>query len=216
MAEQSFKERVAQTAITQAKVYNEVFVQYEYLICSSAFSKCKFYILSARPDNYRHLIGVNTDMSAGDFYEKCLSGELKPDDFNFIKRGQTEKEVKGAVRDKLHALPAFLSMLDKPLMAQESFVQNRVHCSFATTEHTATVGFIAAGKSRPMTLLRGDKLDPKQSYPVDMVLRRSVGARYFDSMICGNPQMIEKYYDAIEGILAPELHPEHLEEPVLV
>lgn len=73
MAMQSFKERVTQVAIAQAKIYEQVFLKYEYLLCSEAFSNKPYYIISAHADNYRHLIGVNTVFSADDFFQKCLS-----------------------------------------------------------------------------------------------------------------------------------------------
>lgn len=207
MAAQSFKERVTQVAIAQAKIYEQVFLKYEYLLCSEAFSDKPYYIISAHADNYRHLVGVNTTFSADDFFQKCLSGTLTENDFDFHKRGQTEKEVKGAVRDKIIALPEFLSMMGKPLLAEESFVKNRVHCSFATTDRSATVGFIAADKSKPMTLLRGDRLDSTKSAAVDLVLRRPYGTQYFTEIIFGNETMIEKYVDTIKPLLNRDLIP---------
>lgn len=48
MAEQiSFKERVRQTVIQCASDYKSYFVDYEYLICSDAFTLKKYYILRA-------------------------------------------------------------------------------------------------------------------------------------------------------------------------
>lgn len=210
MAAQSFKERVTQVAIAQAKVYEQVFLKYEYLLCSEAFSDKPYYIISAHADNYRHLVGVNTAFSADDFFQKCLSGTLTENDFDFCKRGQSEKEVKGAVRDKIIALPEFLSMMGEPLLAEESFVKNRVHCSFATSDRSATVGFIAADKSKPMTLLRGDRLDSTKSAAVDLVLRRPYGTQYFTEIIFGNEAMLEKYVDAIKPLLNRDLLPSEI------
>ena len=92
MESSSFKERVAQVAIEEAARYKAVFVDYEYLICSDAFKKQDYYIISAKPDNYRHLIGVNTAISASAFFEKCISGDLSEADFDFSKAGRSEKE----------------------------------------------------------------------------------------------------------------------------
>ena len=215
MGRQSFKERVAQVAIAQAKVYEQVFLKYEYLICSEAFSENPYYIISAHADNFRHLVGVNTSFSAEDFFNKCLDGSLKAGDFAFVKRGQTEREVKGAVRDKIIALPEFLSMIGKPLIAQESFAKNRVHCSFATTDRSATIGFIAEDKSKPMTLLRGDRLDATKSAEVDLILRRPYGSEEFNEIVFGNEDMIKKYIDAIKPMLAEGLIPEESLQPVI-
>lgn len=207
MAAQSFKERVTQVAIAQAKVYEQVFLKYEYLLCSQAFTDRSYYIISAHADNYRHLVGVNTTISAGDFFEKCLNGTLTENDFDFHKRGQSEKDAKGAVRDKIIALPEFLSMMGKPLLAEESFVKNRMHCSFATTDRRATIGFIAADKSKPMTLLRGDRLDSSKSAAVDLVLRRPYGSQLFDEVIYGDETMIAKYQSDIESLITEDLLP---------
>lgn len=216
MAAQSFKERVTQVAIAQAKIYEQVFLKYEYLLCSEAFSDKPYYIISAHADNFRHLVGVNTTFSAEEFFVRCLAGTLTENDFDFYKRGQSEKEVKGAVRDKIIALPEFLSMMGKPLLAEESFVKNRVHCSFATTDRSATVGFIAADKSKPMTLLRGDRLDSTKSAAVDLVLRRPYGTQYFTEIIFGTEAMIEKYVDEIKALLNRDLLPSETMDMVLV
>lgn len=201
MAEQSFRERVAQTAIDQVKIYQEVYMKFDYLLCSKAFLKCGYFILAAEATNYRHLIGVNTTISAEDFFLKCTSGSLTENDFDFCKKGQSEKSVKGSVREKITALPAFLAMMDEPLMAQEGLVKNRVRCSFATADKRATVGFIDTGKARPMTLLRGDKLDSNVSAPVDLILRRPRGEKYFSEIVRGGSREISEYYDKIEPLL---------------
>lgn len=215
MVTQSFKERVAQVAITQAKVYEQVFLRYEYLVCSEAFSQNPYYIISAHADNFRHLVGVNTSFSAEDFFNKCLDGSLTGDDFDFAKKGQSEKDVKGAVRDKILALPEFVSMMGKPLVAQESFVKNRVHCSFATTDHCATIGFIAEDKSKPMTLLRGDRLDANKSAAVDLVLRRPHGSEDFNEIVYGDETMILKHIGNIRNLIADELWPKEPAQPAL-
>ena len=87
MAAQSFKERVTQVAIAQAKIYEQVFLKYEYLLCSEAFSDKPYYIISAHADNFRHLVGVNTTFSAEEFFVRCLAGTLTENDFDFYKRG---------------------------------------------------------------------------------------------------------------------------------
>ena len=74
---QSFKERVAEAAVAYAQKYKDVYLDHEYLLCSGAFSNQGYYIISAHADNYRHLIGVNTKMSADDFFQKCISKTLE-------------------------------------------------------------------------------------------------------------------------------------------
>lgn len=210
MVQQTFKERVAQVAIEQAKVYKTVYMDYEYLLCSEAFSECEYYIIAATASNYRHLIGVNTEISAEDFFEKCLNGTLTANDFDFNKRGQTEAEVKGSVRRKILVLPEFTTMMGKQLLAEESFVKNKVRCSFATTDQKVTIGFAAKGKSRPMTLLRGNELNREKSCRVELIMRRTAGSRYFDEIIFGDDRMIHKYKKSLESILDEKLKVEML------
>ena len=205
MAELTFKQRVAQTAITYATVYESEYLKYEYLVCSEAFSSQDYYIIAACADNYRHLIGVNTAISADDFFAKCLSGTLTEDDFDFVKNGQSEAAVKGSVRRKINALPHFLSMLGSPLVAQEKFIKNRVSCTFATTDKCVTVGYVTVGKSRPKTLLKGDELEEEKCRKVDLILRRPTGEKLFNEIVCGNAGMITKYKAKIEPLLAENL-----------
>lgn len=205
MAELTFKQRVAQTAITYATVYESEYLKYEYLVCSEAFSSQDYYIIAACADNYRHLIGVNTAISADDFFAKCLSGTLTEDDFDFVKNGQSEAAVKGSVRRKINALPHFLSMLGSPLVAQEKFIKNRVSCTFATTDKCVTVGYVTVGKSRPKTLLKGDELEEEKCRKVDLILRRPTGEKLFNEIVCGNAGMITKYKAKIEPLLAEDL-----------
>ena len=205
MAELTFKQRVAQTAITYATVYESEYLKYEYLVCSEAFSSQDYYIIAACADNYRHLIGVNTAISADDFFAKCLSGTLTEDDFDFVKNGQSEAAVKGSVRRKINALPHFLSMLGSPLVAQEKFIKNRVSCTFATTDKCVTVGYVTVGKSRPKTLLKGDELEEEKCRKVDLIFRRPTGEKLFNEIVCGNAGMITKYKAKIEPLLAEDL-----------
>ena len=205
MADLTFKQRVAQTAITYAPIYESVYLRYEYLVCSEAFSSQDYYIIAACADNYRHLIGVNTAISAEDFFEKCLSGTLTEDDFDFVKNGQPEAAVKGSVRRKINALPGFVAMLHSPLVAQEKFVKNKVSCTFATTDKCVTVGYITVGKSRPKTLLKGDELEEEKCKKVDLILRRPSGDDFFNEIVCGDANMIAKYKAKIEPLLAEDL-----------
>lgn len=64
----TFKERVKDIAIQEAVFYKEIFTENTYLIYSSNFKKKAFYILSAERDNYLHLIGVHTNLSANRFF----------------------------------------------------------------------------------------------------------------------------------------------------
>ena len=53
--QKSFKERVKEVVIQCSKKYKKYYVDHEYLICSSAFTICSYYIIAAHKDNYLHL-----------------------------------------------------------------------------------------------------------------------------------------------------------------
>ena len=198
----AFKDRVAQIAIAQAPIYKSVFVDYEYLICSSAFKTHPYFIIAAKEDNYRHLVGINTNMSAADFFEACLTGRLCASDFDFNKKNRSEKEVKGSVRKKIKVLPLLMGMVTQELVAQESFSKNAVTCAFATTDCNYTVGFVDTGKARPMTLLHGDEIDWNNCATVDLILRRPSGTLQFDTITYGSHSTLAQYRHAIDSMLA--------------
>lgn len=79
-----FKERVKNIAIACAVKYRNTFCNYEYLIISNAFTE-KHVKIHADKDNYMHLLGVNSNLSASDFYNKCIRGTLSTNDFDFKK-----------------------------------------------------------------------------------------------------------------------------------
>ena len=199
----SFNERVRQEAVKYSKVYKSNFLDYDYLICSDAFHENAYYIVSARKDNYKHLIGVSSQVSPHDFFEKCFNDTLSIEDFNFIKKGQEEKDVKGSVRRKIKALPFALEIFNSTcLMAEERFSKNRVYCSFATAENKCTLGFASGKYSVPKTLLKNNELNCQKAKRVDFIFRKSRSKTTFDELILGDMKYIDKYYDKIKHLLA--------------
>lgn len=141
MAEQkSFKERVKETVIQNAYSYKRYFVDYEYLLCSAAFVKNEYYIVSAYEDNYLHLTGLHTSLDATTFFEKCYKGTLEEKDFDFCKSGQNESEVKGSVRRKINSLPSIINMFNVGTFVEEDFEKNRIRCALAAGNVSATLG----------------------------------------------------------------------------
>lgn len=201
----SFKERVAQVAIGQAQKYKDVFVDFEYLLCSEAFIKQDYYIIAATTNNYRHLIGVNTSISAEDFFEKCINGSLSENDFDFIKSGRSSAEIKGSVRRKIRSLPFFTSMIGNDLVVQEDYVKNGIICAFVATDCNVSVGFINEGKSRPKSLLWGDSVDWNKAACVDLILRRKVEDELFSEIVIGSKEKLMKYENKISSVVVSEL-----------
>lgn len=206
MSEQkSFKERVKDTLISNAYSYKKYYVDYEYLLCSKAFEKCEYYIVAAHEDNYLHLTGVHTGLDAAAFFEKCYKGTLEETDFDFCKSGQNENEVKGSVRRKINSLPAIMDMFNVGTSVEEDFTKNRIRCSLAAANISATLGFVVAGKAKPMTLLKGNELNSAKAKKLDLVLRRKSGEVKFSEMLIGTGECLLEHQEALRELLSEEL-----------
>ena len=206
MAEQkSFKERVKETVIQNAYSYKRYFVDYEYLLCSAAFVKNEYYIVSAYEDNYLHLTGLHTSLDATTFFEKCYKGTLEEKDFDFCKSGQTESEVKGSVRRKINSLPSIMNMFNVGTSVEEDFEKNRIRCALAAGNVSATLGFIVAGKAKPMTLLKGNELSSAKAKKLDLMLRRKSGESRFAEILIGDGEKLAEHKDALSGLLSENL-----------
>ena len=130
MAENSLKGRVCLEMMKVVKNYKKVYLDYEYLICSDAFMKRKYYIVDAQKDNFQHLTGVHSLISPKMFFDKCYQQTLTEEDFDFVKKGQDEKSVKGTVRRKIKVLPDMMNLFRNGLLAEESFVKNKIYSRF--------------------------------------------------------------------------------------
>lgn len=206
MAEQkSFKTRVKEEAVRCSKIYKDLFVDYDYLLCSEVFVDSDYYIIQGHEDNYEHLTGVGTKISAATFFERCYNGTLVEDDFSFQKRNKSEENVKGAVKDKIRVLPDIASIFNSNTVVEEGFHQNKIACSFATEGVTFTMGFICDGYSKPKTLLRGKKLNPNRAGTLELVLRRKRGEDKFDEILVGNEDALKKYADKVQAQLSDGL-----------
>lgn len=206
MAEQkSFKERVKETVIKNAYSYKRYFVDYEYLLCSTAFVKNEYYIVSAYEDNYLHLTGLHTSLDAAAFFEKCYKGTLEENDFDFCKNGQNESEAKGSVRRKINSLPSIMDMFNAGASVEEDFEKNRIRCTLATGNISATLGFVVAGKAKPMTLLKGNELNSAKAKKLDLVLRRKSGECKFEEMLIGDAERLAEHKEALSDLISEDL-----------
>ena len=202
----SFNERIKQEAIKYSKLYKSNFLDYEYLICSEAFTQKDYYIIKSHADNYEHLLGVHSLISPQEFFDKCYNGTLSTDDFDFIKKNQTEKDVKGSVRRKIKVLSNALNIFNNDsILTEEGFVKNKIFCSFATSDNTCTFGFITGKYSYPKTLLKYNELDLKKAKNVDLILRKKKAEKYFEELILGDETYIKLYYSKIKHLLSPKI-----------
>ncbi len=177
----SFKQNVLIAICNGAQKYKDVFLDYEYEVFSKSFKTNKPYIVSATKSNFLHLTGVNTNLTANQFFDKALNNTLTESDFDFNKKGQTEKIVKGSVRRKVRFLKDLDRIFDKSTLVEEKFVKNKISCTFAVSENSFTLGFIAVPKCRPKTLLKGNEL--KNPQKIDLIKRRKKGKKDFEEFL---------------------------------
>lgn len=198
----SFKERVKNEAIANASLYQSNFIDYEYLVCSEAFNS-GYYIIKSDKGNYLHLIGIHTTLSTEDFFNKCYDGTLDEADFDFVKPNQSEKSVKGSVREKITVLSDMVRLFGQRLLAEDNFKKNKVECAFATSDNSCTLGFAVSG--RPKSLLKGNKLELSKVKPVDLIFRkRRSSAGTYDELIFGNKADVAKYKDKIADYISKD------------
>ena len=206
MSEQiSFKSRVQNTAISYASQYEALFVNKSYLLISDAFIKRPYYILEAEATNFLHLIGVSTNLSASDFYNKCLAGSLTKSDFDISFHGKDPKQSKGSIRQKILTLPELFNILSAESYVEEDFTKNVVRCSFASSNGKCTVGFVSTPLARPMTLLRGDELDYSKAKPLKIVLSKERKEEKFSQILIGSKSDISKEIVQIKELIEPSL-----------
>lgn len=200
--EDLFKQRVCETAIACAQIYKTEFLDYNYLVCSKAFTLKPFYIINAHADNFQHLLGVHSLITAKEFFEKSYNGTLSVEDFDFIKPKQDEKVVKGFVRRKIKILFSALNIFhNKSIMVEENFIKNRISCSFATSDNICTLGFENHNYSVPKTLLKSNELDVQKAQPIDLILRKNKSDKLFSEIILGNEETISEYTDTIKDLI---------------
>ena len=174
-----------------------------YLLCSFGFKYQDYYILAAENNNFLHLIGVNTDLSADTFFEKCYTDSLSHDDFNFAKPNQNPKFIQGVVRSKIKAIPDLRNIFDHDLIIEEKFQKNKITCAIATTDNKITLGFSDGKKSYPKTLLRDNVLSGN-AVPLNLILSKKKDGIYFNQIVYGDIELVKKFV-SIHHLLDNEL-----------
>lgn len=204
MNDKPFKERVKETLIVESKQYKNNFVDYDYLICSKDLSQKDYYYIKAEEDNYLHLTGVNTSLSAQDFSDKCYSGELQENDFDFIKNNGQE-DVTSLVRKKIAVLPGLANLFGGILLIEESFKKNKIKCAIALADNSLTLGFVDLlskdSKARPNTLMKKNELNKSKSGHVYLVLRKQSNKLKFSDIIVGDVKELLNYELKIRDLL---------------
>lgn len=224
----TFHSRAKDTIISSAFDYASYFLDYDYLIISDAFVKNKYYIISAIEGNYLHLTGVQTSLSAAQFFRKCISSEnpLKESDFSLEKdidsslpekaQKEQKKKAKGNIRRKIQALPNIKGIFhSQDTLVEEDFVKNRVHCTIAANKEIgvnkgiSTIGFIKASTTstrsvKPNTLLKEQSISPKAK-PIKLALTRKKGDTEFNKIIIGDKNILKEHLDLLGDLISQDL-----------
>ena len=195
---------VRQIIVECAHIYQRTFVDYDYLVCSSAFVKSPYYIIDAHEDNYEHLTGVTSKCSPREFFDKCMNNTLLETDFEFIKKNQTEGMVRNFVKLKTAVLPKLDTIFNSDTIVEESFIKGKVVCSFATATDDFTLGFSIGKTAKPKSLLKGNFIQNRDNH-LDLVIRRPHGQQLFSDVIVGNKAMLEKHLRDIKPLLSDSL-----------
>lgn len=193
-----FRERVRRTLISSAQIYQHIFVEYDYLILSADFRIRSYYIVSADQDNFLHLTGVHTTLSASEFFCKCIGGSLQQDDFDI-----PDKSTKGSVRRKISVLPSISEIFTTDCKIQESFHKNHIACSIATSTASFTIGFTNTIKIRPQTLLKGDEIKNEAYSSPQLILRKVRHENdVFTDIVTEKDDAIMENYAILQNLLA--------------
>ena len=200
----SFKQRVCQSIIDQSKIYKKIFIDRQYLICSKCFTNRKYYILVANKDNYLHLVGVHTTLTPSEFFEKCFNDTLTENDFDFSKKNQSEKSVKGSVRRKISALENINNFFAQELYIEEGFRKNKVSCVIATSDNKITIGISEGIYSSHKTLLKYNNLNMSTNQ-IDLILSIEKKDITFNKIEYGNEQILSYYHKDIYHLISKNL-----------
>ncbi|MFV0395770.1 MAG: PBECR4 domain-containing protein [Coprobacillaceae bacterium] len=201
----SFKQRVRNIAVEEAKYFKIDYIDTQYLILSKNFKNKEFYIITAEKDNYLHLLGVNTNLSCKDFFDKCYNGTLLEQEFDFNKKGQSEKNVKGSVRRKIATIKYLHKLFYDEFLIEEDYQSNSLRCAIMTSDgNNITLGFSYGYKSYPMSLLKGNQMKSEPVLP-DLVLTKGKDNEKFNKIIVGNKNVINEFRDILNGVVDTSL-----------
>ncbi len=201
----SFTSRVVDSVIQCAKQYEAIYVDRSYLIFSDAFINNPFYEIEAHKDNYLHLTGITTQLSARSFFDRCINGTLTESDIEIGSAYHDPKEAKGNIRRKINSLPLIMGLFSDDTYVEEDFQKNRISCTFASANRFATLGFIATPKAVPRTLLKGNELDEERSYSLSLVLSKARSDKYYDTVVYGDLQYVRHFIKETRHLISPEL-----------
>lgn len=216
----NYKKIALPKIIEASKLYKETYLEFDYLIYSKDLIYNNYYIIEANKDNFLHLTGVTSNLSAKEFFEKAYNQTLSTYDFDILpkdidkllieknnakddkSKGVVEKKIKNGlknarntVRDKLDVSVEAFRFSDE-LFLEEKFAKNRVSCSIATSRGNYILGFkgIKNDKNIPITLLKDNLQKASKNTPIKISLlaSRKRGENLFDNIIIGDEKQLNE------------------------
>lgn len=136
-----------------AQEYQEQLVNRSLLfVCMNKHKKVYCLEVTFDSSNFKHLTGFQTELSALQFFDKCIRKRLREDDFEFAKDGTTPL--------KMQVLPYIVSKnLSANMIGDYNQAQPRLYTEKMAGSISACVGFVknkGVGRYVPNTVLEGD------------------------------------------------------------
>ena len=158
MEMRSFKQKVLDSILVGAESY-QTLLNLDFIVRSLHFAERHEYLLRFNEDNFLHLTGVLTRLSAKEFYRKAINKTLSLNDFDC----ESTIQLKGTVRCKARNIRDIGTLLDRAFAVTEKLSSGRVYCLFAASDGSCTLGFVGGRVLNPNTLLNKSKIDPNSS-----------------------------------------------------
>ena len=153
-----FKRKTRQQLIDAANAYSHLLGKI-YVLDSPLFVNRHRYLIRFYSSNFLHLSGVETNLTANVFFNKCLHDNIEYEDF-----WDSPRKNKSTISKKLRNLVNVDSIFDNEVLVQENYVKNTIHCVIATTDGKCTMGFVDNKQYVvPNTILGNNHLDPNKS-----------------------------------------------------
>ena len=166
MKANSFKEKVLHSILVGAQSYRKL-LGIDFKVFSPHFVQRQEYLLRFHEDNFLHLTGVLTSLSAKGFFQKAVDGTLSLEAFDC----ESSVSLKGTVRCKARNIRDIGTLLDRAVSVTEKLSSGRVYCFFAASDGSCTLGFVGGRILNPNTLLNKCKIDSKTSI-VDFTIEK--------------------------------------------
>lgn len=186
--------KVISIIIEAAKHYDEKLNDHHFKITYMKNGKCEIAYIGFRSNNYLHLTGVKTKLSAQKFYEACMNGKLAESDI--------EIDSKGKVQQKIKVLPFLHELLFNSCMIGDfinSGVMIKSDYFVGNTRALLAVGFKYGAKiDVPVSLYNDDVR--KLTQPTCKVLM--IQRKLYSDAEYSEITYIAKEYEYVDGILS--------------